>query len=189
MKPKPELSYSITELLEKRWSPRAFSDKPIAHEKIMSLFEAARWAASAMNEQPWRFIFAEKTHTEKYAKILSCLVDANKTWAASAPLLVITFIKTQFEKNNELNKWAMHDLGLAIGNLTSQATAMDLYMHSMAGFSHDTVKMNFNIPSGLEPVTIIAIGYLGNPEMLHEKLKEREIARQQRIAFNDLFLE
>jgi nitroreductase len=188
MKPKPDISYPIIELLENRWSPRAFSDKPIEHEKIMSLFEAARWAASAMNEQPWRFIYAEKTDPKKYAKMFSCLVDANKIWAASAPLLVITFIKTQIEKNNEINKWAMHDLGLAIGNLTTQASAMEIFIHNMGGFSKETVKELFIIPAVYEPVTMIAMGYIGHADQLPEKLRERELNVRNRIPFDDLFI-
>ncbi len=188
MKPKPDFQHPIHEFLQKRWSPRSFSDKPIKHEYLLSLFEAARWAASAMNEQPWRFIYADKSDKDKYNKLFNCLVDANKLWAGTAPVLVISFIKTHFEKNNEKNKWAMHDLGLAIGNLTIQASSLGLYVHNMAGFSIEIVKKEFDIPDGLEPITMIAIGYLGNPDLLSEKLKEREIAIQQRKPLNELFI-
>jgi len=189
MKPKPDFGYPLHELLQKRWSPRSFSDKPIEFEKLMSLFEAARWAASGINEQPWRFIYAQKSDKDKYEKLLSCLVENNRIWAKTAPVLVITFISTHFERNNAKNEWALHDLGLAIGNLTTQASALDIYVHNMGGFSVETVKKTFTIPAGMEPITMVAIGYLGNPDVLPEKLREREFAIQQRKPLNSLFID
>jgi len=187
-KPSPDFRFPVNEMIRNRWSPRAFSGQPMEESTIMSLFEAAQWAASAMNEQPWRFIYAVKNDTVKYEKIFSCLNDANKNWAGNAPLLIITFISTLFKKTNEINKWAMHDLGLAIGNLTMQASSLNLYVHSMAGFSPDTVRAEFSIPADTEPVTVLAVGYLGNPDMLPEKLKEREMQARNRIPINELFL-
>jgi nitroreductase len=154
----------------------------------MSLFEAARWAASGMNEQPWRFIYAIKKDKEKYEKILSCLVEANKFWANSAPVLVITLIKRHFEKNNVKNEWATYDLGLAIGNLTSQASSQNLYVHNMSGFSVEKVKNIFDIPDDIEPITMLAIGYLGKADLLPDKLREREESLQKRKPLKDLFI-
>lgn len=188
MKPQKQTAHNVHKLITKRWSPRSFLDKEIEQEKINSLFEAARWAASAMNEQPWKFIYATNKDQKKFKDILSCLAEGNKVWAKMAPLLIITFINNRYELNNTVNNWAIHDLGLAIGNLTVQATEMNLYIHNMAGFSSEKVKLLFNIPPNLEPITIIAAGYLGNPDDLPNDLKERELVQQTRKPFNDLFL-
>ncbi|MFC2136717.1 nitroreductase family protein [Bacteroidota bacterium] len=188
MKPSKKTTYEVHELIAKRWSPRAFDTKDIEQGKINSLFEAARWAASAMNEQPWNFIFATRKDQKKYNDIFSCLAEGNQVWAKNSPLLIITFINTRYKRNNKINNWAIHDLGLAIGNLTIQATAHDLYVHNMAGFSPEKVKQLFDIPEYIEPVTVIAVGYLGNPESLPDDLKERELADQVRKPFKDLFL-
>jgi nitroreductase len=188
MKPIPEFEYPIHDLLQKRWSPRSFSDTPITIEILMCLFEAARWAASGMNEQPWRFIYAIKKDKEKYEKLLSCLVDANKIWANTAPVLVITLIKKYFEKKNVKNEWAMYDLGLAMGNLTTQASSQNLFVHNMSGFSVETVKNIFNLPDDLQPITMLAIGYLGKADFLPDKLREREESLQKRKPLKDLFI-
>jgi nitroreductase len=189
MKPKPHFEHPIHEILQKRWSPRAFSQQPVEEKKILILFEAARWAASASNQQPWRFIYATKSDVEHYDKLYQCLDDGNKIWAKTAPLLVLTLVKTHFEHNNKFNKWAFHDLGLAIGNLTTQASVFDLYVHNMAGFSIEMAKKSFNIHPDLEPVTMIAIGYLGNPDQLTDQIKEREITIQQRKPLSEIILE
>ncbi|OGJ94193.1 MAG: hypothetical protein A2487_07585 [Candidatus Raymondbacteria bacterium RifOxyC12_full_50_8] len=121
MKPVPFVGHPVHAFISKRWSPRAFADKAIEKETILSLFEAARWAASAMNEQPWRFVYAQKKDAPRHAQLFACLTDRNKTWAGSAPLLVLTVVKTTME-NGDPNRWALYDLGLAMGNFTLQAT-------------------------------------------------------------------
>jgi nitroreductase len=188
MKPKPQFSYDLHPLLQRRWSPRAFSPQPVAEEDLLTLLEAARWAASANNEQPWRFIYAAKEQGEHYNKLFACLNERNQSWAQSAPALIMTLIKTHFERNDQPNKWALHDLGLAVGNLTTQASALDLYVHNMAGFSIERAQELFNLPPGVEPVTMIAVGYLGDPEQLPEPFKQRELAQQQRKPLSELIL-
>ena len=188
MKPEPAFLYSIHPLLRKRWSPRAFATQPIEEEKIHLLFEAARWAASAMNEQPWRFIYAVKEDSDQYNRLFECLNDGNKIWAKSAPMLILTIVKTQFEKNNKPNRWAFHDLGLAIGNLTTQASAMDLYVHNMAGFSIEKAKESFSLPGDLDPLTMIAVGYIGDQSLLPEDLRKRELEQQKRKLPEEIIL-
>lgn len=188
MKPSPSINHPVHSLIRKRWSPRSFADRPVEGDKINSLFEATRWAASSMNEQPWRFIYATKSETDLYNKLFDCLAEGNKTWVKSAPLLIMTLMKPNHAYKNMPNKWAMHDLGLAIGNLTLQATSMDLYIHNIAGFSVNKAKKNFNIPSQFEPVTMIAVGYLGNPDQLPNELKNREVAQQERKQIDELIL-
>jgi nitroreductase len=166
--------YPIHELLQKRWSPRAFADKPVEPDKLKRLLEAARWAPSSFNGQPWAFIIGTKDQPADYAKVLSCLVEFNQSWAKAAPVLMITAARLNFEHNNEPNRHAFHDVGQAIANLTLQATAEGLFVHQMAGILPDVAKKTLAIPDGWEAVTGVAIGYLGDPAALPEKLRERE---------------
>ena len=186
MKPKPQFSHELHPLLQRRWSPRAFSAQPVEEEKLLTLLEAARWAASANNVQPWRFIYAAKEQGERYSKLFECLNERNQSWAKNAPALIMTLVKTHFDGSDQPNKWALHDLGLAVGNLTTQASALDLHVHNMAGFSAEKARELFNLPPDVEPVTMIAVGYLGDPEQLPEPLKERELAQQQRKSIQEL---
>ena len=175
----------ISEIIAKRWSPRAFLSKPIENEKIMSLFEAARWAPSAYNEQPWRFITATSEDSYQHTKMLSCLVDANKAWAKKAPMLIILVVKKNFEFNGKPNRWAMHDCGLALENLLLQTVELGLAAHPMAGFSVDAVKSGYSVPDDYEPLVAIAVGYPGEPEMLEGELLEREKDPRERKEISD----
>ncbi len=191
MKPRPQSSHDVLDLILQRWSPRAFSSEPVDEETILTLLEAARWAASANNEQPWRFIWAakdEKEQEERYAKLFECLGDWNKGWAVTAPVLIMTLVTPLFEASQQPNKWALHDLGLAIGNLTTQATALGLYVHNMGGFSSKRARALFDLPADVEPVTMIAVGYLGDPEQLAEAYRESELRQQQRKPLEALLL-
>lgn len=189
MKPVPHHDHPINELIKKRWSPRSFSSHSLAHEEINQLIESARWAASAFNEQPWRFIYAEKEETEKFEKLVSCLAEGNRAWASKAPLLMVTCVKTFFDHNGKPNRWATHDLGLAMGNMTHQAMSMDIYVHHMAGFSSSRITETFTLPEGFEPVTMVALGRLGDPGELEGDLREREEAVQERKKISELILE
>ena len=146
----------------KRQSPRNFTDQEVSKMVLMTLFEAARWAPSSFNEQPWRFIIGKKndeTTGEIYDKLFSCLNEFNQEWASDAPVLILTLTKTKFSKTGEINEHALHDLGLAMGNLINQATMMGLVVHQMGGFSNDKAKEVFKIDEGLDSVAIAAIGY------------------------------
>lgn len=134
--------HSIHELLAKRWSPYAFANRPVSHDDLRSLFEAARWAASSYNEQPWRFVVAMKEDSEDFERLLSCLVEGNQAWAKSAPVLVIGCTSLNFERNNQPNTAAVHDLGLASANLTFEAMARGLFVHQMIGILPDRVRKN-----------------------------------------------
>lgn len=178
--------FPIAEIIAKRWSPRAFLDKPIEKEKILSLFEAARWAPSAYNEQPWRFIAATKDDSYDYTKMLSCLVDANQAWAKAAPLLLILVVKRDFDFNGKPNRWAQHDCGLALENLLLEAAELGLAAHPMAGFSVDLVRSGYSVPEEYEPLVAVAVGYPGTPDMLEGVLREREEDPRERKALADL---
>ncbi|MDJ0732387.1 MAG: nitroreductase family protein [Crocosphaera sp.] len=177
--------YPIHELIKQRWSPLAFNTRPIEPEKIASLLEAARWAASCFNEQPWSFIVATQDNIEEYEKLLSCLVEANQKWAKDAPLLMLSVAKLSFERNNKPNRHALHDVGLAVGNLTLQAQSFGLFVHQMGGFYGDKARTLYNIPQDYEPVAAIAVGYPGNVNQLEEDLQQRELSPRSRKPFTD----
>lgn len=177
--------YPIHELIKQRWSPLAFNSRPIEPEKIGSLLEAARWAASCFNEQPWFFIVATQDNTQEYEKLLSCLVEANKKWAKDAPLLILSVAKLSFDRNNKPNRHALHDVGLAVGNLTLQAQSFGLFVHQMGGFDADKAINLYHIPQGYEPVAAIAVGYPGNVNQLDPDLQERQLSPRTRKPLKD----
>jgi nitroreductase len=142
-----------------------------------------------MNEQPWRFIWAAKSDTERWDKLLGCLTESNRAWVKSVPLLVLTLVRTTFARDGSPNRWALHDLGLAVGNLTTQATAVDLYVHNMAGFSVDAARKTFGLAPDIEPVTMIAVGYLGDPAQLTDVNRIREMEMQQRKPLAEILLQ
>ena len=172
--------YPIEEILRRRWSPRAFSERMVETEKLKRLFEAVRWAPSSFNEQPWSFIVATKQKQEEHARLLSCLVEKNQQWARLAPVLMVSIAKLNFEKTGKPNRHAFHDVGLAMGNLIVQARAMGLCVHQMAGFSPESVRQKYGVPQGYEPVAAIAIGYADDPNVLPEPFREQEKSPRKR---------
>ncbi|MEX0744313.1 MAG: nitroreductase family protein [Phycisphaeraceae bacterium] len=176
--------HPIHELLARRWSPRAFADRPIEADKLLRLFEAARWAASSFNEQPWRFFVATADDAEQYEKVLSCLVEFNAMWARGAPVVMLTATKKTFSRNGKVNRVHQHDLGLAMGNLSTQATAEGLFLHQMAGIEPDRMREVFELPDDFEPQTACAIGYPGDPQTLPEQYREGETAPRKRMPLS-----
>src|SRR3954469_5634252 len=138
--------HPIHELLAKRWSPYAFADRPVPEDDVRALFEAARWAASSYNEQPWSYIVATKEDPEAFKKLLSCLVEPNQAWAAAAPVLAIGCTSLKFARNGQPTAGALHDLALASGNLPFEATARGLHVHQMAGILPDKVRELYKVP-------------------------------------------
>ena len=181
-----ENKLAVHNLIEKRWSPRAFAGTAVGVEQLEALFEAARWAPSAMNEQPWRFIYATQEDPEAYDRLLNCLVEANQVWAKNAPVLFLSVAKKTYDLNGNVNGHAWHDVGMATANLVLQATDLDLHVHLMGGFSADKARQVLEIPDGFEPVTMGAIGYIGDPEALPEHLKARELSPRQRKPLHDI---
>ena len=175
-----ETQYPIEEILRRRWSPRAFSDRPVEPEKLQSLFEAARWAPSCFNEQPWSFIVANKQKPEEHARLLSCLVEGNQLWASKAPVLMVSVAKLNFDKTGKPNRHAFHDVGLAMGNMLVQATALGLFVHQMGGFSPEKVREIYGVPEGFEPVAAMAIGYGLAKDDLPEPFREFDLGVRSR---------
>lgn len=178
-------AFPIHELLSYRWSPRAFSNRPIERETIQSLFEAARWAPSSYNEQPWNFIMATKDDPTEYDRLLSCLIEFNQSWAKMAPLLILSVASLKFAKNQKPNRHAFHDIGLAVANLTFEATTHGLAVHQMAGIEVEKARQLYGIPGDWEPLTGIAVGYPGDPNDLSEELRERETAPRTRKPLSE----
>jgi nitroreductase len=173
-------AYPIHDLIAHRWSPRAFADRPVETQKLQSVMEAARWAPSSSNEQPWYYILATKDQPADHLRLPSCLVEKNQQWARHAPVLMIAAAALQFRKHGTANRHAYYDLGQSAAYLTLQATALGLYVHQMAGFSPGTARRELQFPEGVEPVTAIAMGYLGDPQHLPEDLRHRELAPSAR---------
>ena len=174
--------YDIHPLLKKRWSPRAFSEKPIENEKLQRMFEAARWSPSASNEQPWAYILGKKGD-ETFNKIMSSLVEFNQIWCQFAPVLVVGCAKKDVVKGEGENLYRMYDIGQSVAHLTFQAASEGLYVHQMAGFDAEKTNELFDIPTNFEAVSVLAIGYMGDPKILHPKLEKLEYSDRERKPF------
>ena len=172
-------------LLAERWSPYAFDGRPVAEADLRSLFEAARWAPSSYNEQPWRYIVATRDDPEQFQRLLSCLVEGNQVWAKAVPVLALGVVSLRFARNARDNRAAVHDLGLAAGNLVLEATARGLFVHQMIGILPDKAREIYGIPEGFEAWTAIAIGYRGDPASLPDRLRERDLAARERKPLSE----
>jgi nitroreductase len=175
-------------LIAGRRSIRAFASTSVGSETLTSLMEAARWAPSSMNEQPWSFIVAAKANKSDFNRLLGCLLEFNVQWAQHAPVLLLSVARLTFESTGELNRHAFHDVGQAIANLTFQATASGLLVHQIAGFDVEKARREFSIPQDYEPVAAAAIGYPGDSAELSEKLRKKDaIPRQRKPLTNFVF--
>jgi nitroreductase len=176
-KPAP-VDYPILDLLQRRWSTRAFADQPLERSIIPTLFEAARWAPSSGNGQPWTFIFVTRDDTAAFEKLASVLVPGN-AWAKNAALLAVSVASLEREPGKP-NKHAWHDVGLASENLVLQAFSMGLAVHMMAGFDAQRTRELYEIPERCDPVAMIAVGYPGDPNALAEELRKKDLSTRQR---------
>jgi len=177
--------FEIESWIVERRSPRAFAPWEVPAEALRSMLEAARWAASCFNEQPWSFVVASRSHPQDFEKLLSCLVPGNQAWAARAGALLLVVARTSFEQTGKPNVHAWHDCGLALGQLSLQAAALGLCVHPMAGFDAERCRSAWSIPPGFEPVAAVAIGYPGDPSVLPEELAAKETALRRRKTQHD----
>ena len=183
---KPAINqYPIHELLRNRWSPRAFSSRPVEIEGLLSLFEAARWSPSSSNMQPWAFIVTTQADGERHQAFVDLLTGRNAEWAGRAPVLVLAVVKREREPG-KANYWALYDLGQAVGHLTVQATAQGLSMRQMGGFDREKARVVFDVPEGYDPVTAIAVGYRGEADELPEDLRAGELGIRSRKSLDEI---
>jgi len=171
--------HQILDLIAQRWSPRAFSPQVVDPEEVRRLFEAARWAPSCYNEQPWSFFVAAIDDPARHERLASCLGSGN-AWARKAPVLALSVAALDFAKSGKPNRWAYHDVGLAMENLVLQATSMSLLAHQMAGFDVERARSILEIPPRYDPVGMVAVGHLGDPESLSEEQRLKELSTRQR---------
>lgn len=173
----------------RRWSPRAFDERPVSREELRSLFEAARWSASAYNEQPWRFVVASRDDAEGFERLLGCLNEWNRKWAHTGGALIMVAAKTDYTHNGEVNAHARYDAGQAAAWLTAQAVSMGLQVHQMAGFSARDARERLGIPDGFEPVTFMALGRVGDPSVLPGNIAKTESAPRDRRPLSETIFE
>jgi len=171
--------HEILELIKERWSPRAFSSRRPDIETLNRLFEAARWAASSDNEQPWRYLVARAEDGDRHETLASCLFPGN-AWARKAPVLAMSIAARNFAKTGKLNRVALHDVGAASALLTLQGMSMGVFVHQMAGFDTEKARQVCQIPPDYDPVAMMALGYPGDPESLSEPLRTRELSPRER---------
>ncbi|HEY7476009.1 MAG TPA: nitroreductase family protein [Vicinamibacterales bacterium] len=173
--------HDILDVIRNRWSPRAFDpSRDVPAADLRRLFEAARWAPSSMNEQPWRFLVASrKCSPETFAALVESLTGKNPMWAGNAPAFILTVVRLTTERDESMNAHAWYDTGQAVGFLVLQATGLGLSIRQMEGFDHDRARRACNIPPPFEPAVLMAIGYAGDPETLQME-RHRDAERQPR---------
>jgi nitroreductase len=175
----------IHELLATRRSPRAFSEQRIESEKLVSLFEAARWSPSSANEQPWRFIVATKDDSGVFSALVESLMEGNRRWAERAPMLVLALAQSTYAKTGNPYRHSWYDLGQSVALLSVEATALGLAVHQMGGFDADKARQLLSIPRGFEPIIVFAVGYPDQPATLPDDLRKREQAPRSRKLLQD----
>jgi nitroreductase len=175
----------ILEIIQERWSPYAFSSAPVEEYKLKAIFEAAGYAPSSNNEQPWMFLFITREDETVFNEYLDFLVDTNKIWASEAYALVISMARTKYAISGKQNRYAFHDTGMAVSHLLLQAAALDIYVHQMGGYSVEKVKTYFKLSDDIEPVAMMAVGYLGDGLSLSPELQARDEKRRPRKSVTD----
>jgi nitroreductase len=177
---------AVHDLVRARWSPRSFSNREVSDADLKTIFEAARWAASSFNEQPWRFLVARKSDPAAYNKVLSLLVPFNQAWAKTAPVLFIMVAKRHFSHSGAENLYALHDAGQALAHVFLQATALGLHAHGMAGFDRDRARLELGIPDDYDLGAAVALGYIGSPDQLTDQQRQQELAKRTRKPLNEI---
>ncbi|MCC6240070.1 MAG: nitroreductase family protein [Phycisphaerales bacterium] len=171
--------------IRSRWSPYEFSNRPVEAWKIKTILDAARWSANSFNEQPWRYLLATRDQPQELAKLLSCLVESNQTWAKHLPVLMISLAKKTFSRNGKPNRVAVHDVGAAAAQMTMQAEALGLHIHQMAGIEISKIRQLYQVPDDFDPVAAIAVGYPGENPDLHEDYRKKNHAPRHRKPFDE----
>jgi len=190
MQQKPAITrVKLHDIIQARWSPRAFDpDRQVGHDDLLALLEAAHWAPSCFNDQPWRFVVCNKAADETGWHIaLSVLAEKNRRWAKNAPVLMLAVAMENFNHNGQPNRWAMYDTGAASVSLCLQATALGMSVHQMGGFDAEQAREVFKLPSDCRPMAMMAVGYQAEADVLDDDFKEAELAARSRAALNERF--
>ena len=181
-----ETIHPVSELIRKRWSPRSFDvNRAIAENDLQTLFEAASWAPSSMNEQPWRYIYAHRSDEANFKRLFDCLAEGNQPWAKNAAVLVVSLARKKFVRNDKPNRHALYDTGGANALLTLQALELGIYVHQMGGFDFEKTAVEFSLPEEVEVACFLALGYLDSPDKLEEPFKTRELGERTRRPLAD----
>lgn len=175
----------ILEIIQERWSPYAFSPAHVEDFKMKAMFEAAGYAPSSHNEQPWMFVYSTQQDMKVFNDYLAFLFDSNRIWAKNAYALIISMARINYQYNGNTNRYALHDTGMAVSNLLLQAMALDVQVHQMGGFYAEKVKDYFNLSDDVEPVAIMAVGYQGNGDSLPPELIKKDEQRRSRKSVNE----
>jgi nitroreductase len=175
----------ILEIIQERWSPYSFSSDIVEEYKLKAMVEAAGRAPSCFNEQPWIFVYTTRQDHDIFNNYLDFMVDSNKIWAKNAYAIFISMARTKFLHNGRYNRFAFHDTGMAVSNLLLQALTMDIYVHQMGGFSVEKVKKYFNLDEEIEPIAMMAVGYLGDGDSLSPELIKKDEKRRPRKSLDE----
>jgi nitroreductase len=183
-----EFETPVHPLIAERKSKRAYAETEVTEDIIKQLFEAARWAPSSMNEQPWAYIYATKQQQPLWQKIFEALNPSNQVWVERAPLLIVSLVRKHYIRNDLPNGSARYDVGAANAFLSLQATHLGLNIHQMGGFSSDVVKRNLAIPEAFDVAVIMAVGYPGELHTLSPALQERETKPRERYVQHEFVM-
>ncbi|MDA3905358.1 MAG: nitroreductase family protein [Bacteroidales bacterium] len=187
MAKKTKFDFPINKLSENRWSPRAFTNKAVEKEKLNSVFEAARWSASAFNAQPWRFLVGYQGD-DNYRKIFDSLAEFNQLWAGKAPVLILNCYQIYFSHNKKPNQTAQYDLGQAVAHYSLEAVNQGLYTHQMSGFDVDKANESFGLGKEITAFSVTALGYLGDIKSLPEDMQKMENTERIRMTQAEFLL-
>lgn len=171
---------SLDQLLSLRRSLRSFGDRPIEREILHRMFEAARWAASAFNEQPWSYVVLDDPASELRTRVLDSMEPHNRAWAEKAPVILASVAQLGFRGRDGINRHAYHDVGQANAHLALRAAELGLTVHMIGGFKYQAVGEALGLAAGFEVVALVAVAYPGPPEVLPEPLRLRETAPRVR---------
>lgn len=182
--------YPINELFSKRWSPYVYdSEREVSREDLQGIFEAARWAMSAFNAQPWRYIVGVRGRTqETWNRVFESLLEGNRGWTEGVPVLALGLAERKFEYNGKANKTALHDLGAASATLSYEAASRGLAVHQMSGIDPDRARELFDLPDSVEPFTALAIGYPGDPEKGNQEFAGRDSRARERKTIDEFII-
>jgi nitroreductase len=175
----------ILEIIKERWSPYSFSSAPVEEFKLKAMLEAAGHAPSCNNEQPWMFVYTTQENSKVFADYVEFMADGNKVWARHAYALFISLARMKFTHNNKPNRFAYYDTGMAVSNMLMQAVSLDIYVHQMGGFSVHKVKEYLKLNDDIEPVAMMAVGYLGDGTLLSPELLRRDENRRPKRPVNE----